>query len=353
MSKLDTILNVDQSIRLRGLGKLSEAQLKVALSNNQQLVSLRNKIGTEMGALKKSIEAQNKIQHQNLLIQQQQLEIQIREIEFKETQKFHKERIVKCREFLTDFNSLTDSYVKEVFKNDLFQQIEAFVDESRQELSEIIDKEYCVNVKKILVGIKSKFQSSIEISEIEKLLNLHSKLTQLEKEKAEKQQEAELALNMIMEQDKKAEENFTKKQQDEEIGFSRINNLLRTLSIISLIMIFYIVGQLAEGLISVTRKRVFIGLPFFSLIIISYVYITTEFKKFKRIPKNQYKSDWTELNPVAKQNYESAKDRVEAIEDEILKTRSIYKGTYSDMIYYHPEFLRVDYLLEDYQLRGH
>ncbi len=350
MSKLDTILNVDQSIRLRGLGKLSEAQLKVALSSNQQLVSLKNKLGNEMGALQKSIAAQNKIQQQNLLLQQQQLEIQIRELEFKEIQKFHKERIVKCKEFLKDFSSLTDPYVQKAFVNDLFEQIEIFIDNSRQELSEIPDKEYCVAVKKQLVDIKSKFQSDVEVNEIEKLLEYRSKLLQLEKEKEEKQDDAEFTLDSIMEQDKKAEQDFIKKQKDEEKSLSSMNGCLGILSICSIIMIISIIGQLVKGLISATRKQVYIGLPFFTLIIILFIYRIIRYKRFKKIPIKQYKSDWNALFPEEKQNYESMRVQVKAIADEISKIRSIYKSLYSDMIYKHPEFLKVDYLLEDYQV---
>jgi hypothetical protein len=146
MSQLDTIINIDQSIRLRGLAKLSEVQLHAALNSNLQLVKLRDQLHSDISSLNKSFEYQNQVQQQALLLQKKQLEYQIQEIEFRETQSFHKERMVKSKELLDDFTVLNDPYVQTVFMNDIIPELEIFIDESRNRLTEISDKEYCVNV---------------------------------------------------------------------------------------------------------------------------------------------------------------------------------------------------------------
>lgn len=346
MSRFDTLLNVDQSIRLKGLGKLSEAQLQVALESNKQLVSLKKQLGNEMRELQRAMESQNQIQ-------QRQLENQIREIEFKEIQKFHKERIVRCKEFLSDYGSITDPYVQYLFIRDLINKIEDLIDESRQVLSEIPDKEYCVNLKKQLINIKSDFKNEINLIEIETLFEFSTKLLQLENENENKIYEEELALKAyedIIEKDKLRTHVFTKNQEDEVTQFKGGIGCLGILSIISVLFIWGIIIQLSTGLRPLNSKTVYIGLPVLILLILSFVYSIIKYRRFKKIPKTQYESALDEETKQSKEKYMIVKEQVKAIKDDIMRIRSNYKSTYSDMIYEHPEFLKVDYLLEDYQL---
>src|SRR5665811_802673 len=106
MSRLDTYLNIDQSISLRGISKLSKAQLAIALQNNIELQRLRNQLGNDFNEVNNFLYEQNQTLRQTHALQKQILKNQVEEIEHTETQVFYKKRIFQCKEYLNDFNKL-------------------------------------------------------------------------------------------------------------------------------------------------------------------------------------------------------------------------------------------------------
>ncbi len=109
MSKLDTFLNLDQSFRLKGIAKLSKAQLAVTLQNNLELQKLRDQLDNDLNEVNNLLYEQNQAQSRTHALQEQILKNQIKEIEHRETQTFYKKRIFQCKEYLNDFNRLTDN----------------------------------------------------------------------------------------------------------------------------------------------------------------------------------------------------------------------------------------------------
>lgn len=155
MSNLDTILNIDQSLKLRGISKLSKAQLAVALQNNIELQQLRNQLSNDLGEINNLLYEQNQAQLRTHALQEQILKNQIKEIEHRETLAFYKNRIFHCKEYLNDFNKLTDDNVKAHFRTSLLPYIDQAILESKEKVEEIRDKEFCMELQNEIYRIKN------------------------------------------------------------------------------------------------------------------------------------------------------------------------------------------------------
>lgn len=171
MTKLDTLLNIDQSLQLRGIANLNKAQLAVTLANNVELKRIKNDLNTKIDEVNKLLVIQNNAQIEIIEHQKNILQNQIIEIERRETQKFHKKRVFIIKEYIIDYENLNDSDVKNYLLKRFLPVCLEYLHESKNVLDEIFDKEYCLDlINKVIKLIDNNLDGSFsEIFSLEKI----------------------------------------------------------------------------------------------------------------------------------------------------------------------------------------
>lgn len=350
MSKLDTFLNVDQSLSLRGLGKLSKAQLIVALNNNEQLVKLKSQLGGEMTSMNNLLAHQNAAQSEMLHLQKQQLknqqqflENQIKEIESRQLQKFHRERIVRCKEIVDDFKDSKDPYIQKVFLKDFIGPAEILIDESRSELDEITDKEFCLNLKKEIRHILSTGTSDdIDLNELNQLLENKSKLLEF-------QDKIDAAKELASDSKTFIDEVKRSKMVKESVIKTK-RSMPTTVKVSIVLIVLLIIGMFSDDPDNPMPSGGYVVLAVCVFLVLRYYFQGIKEKDKNIASAIKQKEVHEKLLKTAEEDKLNSEIDLKALVKEESKLLSSFHQLYSDVIYKHPEFLKFDYLLDLYKV---
>src|ERR1035437_345059 len=361
MSRLDTYINLDQSIRLRGISKLSKAQLAVELQNNIELQRLRNQLGNDLDEINdllyeqnKAQLEQNKAQRRTHALQEQILKNQIKEIEHRETQVFYKKRIFQCQDYLNDFDRLTDNDVKSHFKTVLLPYISEAISESKEKVEEIKDKEFCLQLQNEIFEINNDKKIDKLYNPI--LQNLHEIKNQflLEQNNIDllNSKEIELynnyqdLLNLKKNASRRKEDEFIKteyEREDERINAKGTLIWTRFVGFFSLVVIIYNLSTSKYGYI-------LLGIILLIMAVGFEIYYQVIKKNSDEKGPEQEVFDTSEFDNSEKE----LAGKLEAIKKEIdtsnhtLEVLNIqYKETYEQLFEIHPEFKIIEYTLEE------
>jgi hypothetical protein len=332
MSKLDTYINIDQSLRLRGLSKLSEAQLKLTLENNLELQRLKNQLSSDLQNANDLLYQQNREQQRTYLLQEQILRNQIKEIEHREIQSFNKKRIFQCREYLNDFEKLKDLKVISHFKTIFILHIEHAINESKQKLEEITDKEFCLQLQNKIEKIKGEktIDNTPLLANLDNIssqifieTNLNSKLR--DNEYALLQNENSLAVN---------------KEEKNKLEIEKVSKEKRTVTITRAVGII--------GIILLMGGLQYLLLGFILLMIAIAFEINSHFNKRKINTQN---SEINNLLIVAESELKNdlleVREKINESNNNLEKYRQQYAESYQQLFESHPEFRTVEYILEE------
>ncbi len=363
MGNIDTLLNLDQSLRLRGLTKLSKAQLEVELANNQELQALRGQLSSDIGALTGNLgeltddvsELNNKIEHQTkvhkeaLSLQNQILENQIREIEKKQNQNFHKQRLFQCKEYINDYYKLSDTEVKDYFKTNFLNLLDELVQDSKNALFEIKDKEFALNLQTEISKICEDKTENIGVGlELIHYLNELFFKIEVEKKKINECNEAEkkhfnskrqLEAKINNEKKEKALKEVIEIQATEKEK-NRLNNLF----------ILYTLLTVVFGLLFLSTFLT--GVGFLALILMAFflyqaIKINKQIKYKKQVKDNNstiHSNSNQELMEVMKE-VDSVKLELQVHINNLTLLNEESDGTLKKIFQMHPEFKIVDYVL--------
>ena len=357
MNKLETYLNIDQSIRLRGISKLSKAQLAVELQNNFELQQLRNQLGNDLGEINDLLYEQNRTQIEQVraqrrthALQEQILKNQIKEIEHRETQTFYKKRIFQCKDYLNDFNRLTDNDVKSHFKTILLPYISEAILESKEKVEEIKDKEFCLQLQNEIFEIKN--DKKIDNLSNPILQNLHEIKSefQLEQDNINRHRRKEIEiynnqqdlLNFRENESRIQNEEYSKIEQERTKAKNTVL-LTRFFAFFSLIVIIY-------NLSTSKYDYLLLGILFFIVAVGFEIHYQINNKKSNKKNLKHDAFDISEFDISEKELAEKLaeiKKELEISNHTLEKLNTQYQEAYEQLFEIHPEFKIIEYTLEE------
>lgn len=337
MSKIDTYLNIDQSIRLRGLSKISEAQLQVALQNNNELQKLRAQLSSDINQLHNLIDYQNEVQEQALLLQKQILENQIKEIEHKEIQKFHKQRLFQCKEYVNDYFKLSDTIVKTYFRTNFLLFTEQLIIESKSTLEEINDKEFAFKLQEEIKKILSEKENNGNDPLLATLTDISNKLLseRLTNDKYKEEKESLNELKYSLENIKGGnEENF-------KMESTRMEKIYKRRKLWAFIFGAWII---IAGIIDLTQKT-FAFRGYIILIILFALFFILALKANKNITDFKKSNNFEEeeqYNEIVSKFRLTVKHLI-ASSRQLTELKNEYDSLVIKLLEVHPEFKLIDY----------
>ena len=341
MSKLDTYLNIDQSLRLRGISKLSEAQLKLTLANNIELQQLRNQLSSDINSVNNLLYQQNREQQRTNLLQEQILGNQIKEIEHKEIQTFNKQRIFQCREYLNDFEKLTDLEVKSHFKTIFLPHIEQAINESKKKIEEISDKEFCLQLQNKI----------LEIENDKRIDNLNNPILQNLYEISNKIQLQKETINMLLskEIDLDVKKKNYQKLRDNEYKIKQVKKLnSRNSVILRRIFIFVFSAATIQNLSASIRD--YLGFLICLIITLSFE-IKHQINRKKYNYKNSKEDNSIILERELIDEIAEIKNKLETSQNNLGELKMQYEETRQQLFETHPEFRIIDYTIQEISIK--
>jgi hypothetical protein len=195
--------------------------------------------------------------------------------------------------------------------------------------------------------IKSSFQTPTELGEMQELLKFQEDIAKkiiMEESLQINQQQLLSQNNQFIERNAEMRQNM---------NLSIKGTLLFWHGLLSVagffIIILSIVGIFQDGMQNTPGVIFFFDIVF-ALIIFSFFKKLKKYKKLKKDDLNAETITPIQMETLIDNKVLETKEEKKKIEHQIVAMRSDYKKLYSDIIERHPEFLKLEYLLERYQI---